>query len=158
MAHRPSRGPSDAVRTVLFVCVENACRSLMAESMFNAIRPAGWIAISAGTFPAGAQNPRTESMLNEIGLRSPGHPPQVLTSEMMEQATLHITMGCLDDASCPARLKELEYRDWGLPDPAPLDDVGFREIRERLRKHVEALARELRGNDDQPSPAPALRR
>ncbi len=134
-------------RLVLFVCVENACRSLMAEAMFNSDAPGGWRAISAGTTPASVPNPRTAPMLKQIGLEMPLHPPQVLTPQMIEESKIHVTMGCLDDAACPARLRELEYRDWGLPDPAKLDDAGFREVREKLRGLVEGLTREIRLND-----------
>src|SRR5215469_3422971 len=54
-------------RTVLFVCVENAARSLMAEAFFNADPPEGWRAISAGTEPAPRPNGRTGPMLREVG-------------------------------------------------------------------------------------------
>ncbi len=136
-----------ADQTVLFVCVENACRSLMAEAMFNRDAPAGWHAVSAGTSPAQAPNPRTAPMLREIGLDLPSHTPQLLTPAMIEGSKIRVTMGCLDDAACPARLKELEYRDWGLPDPAKLDDAGFRQVRDKLRQQVEGLAREIRLNE-----------
>jgi arsenate reductase (thioredoxin) len=134
-------------KIVLFVCVENAGRSLMAEAMFNRDAPAGWRAISAGTSPASAPNPRTGPMLKEIGLEVPDHPPQPLTPAMIEASRIRVTMGCLDDAACPARLKELAYRDWGLPDPARLDDAGFRDVRDKLRQRVEGLAREIRLNE-----------
>jgi arsenate reductase (thioredoxin) len=136
-----------AERIVLFICVENACRSLMAEAMFNRNAPAGWRARSAGTSPADTPNPRTAPMLGEIGLELPDHPPQILTPALIEEAKIRVTMGCLDDAACPARLKELEYRDWGLPDPAQLDDVGFRRIRDMIQERVEGLAREIRLNE-----------
>ncbi len=115
-----------AGKLVVFICIENACRSLMAEAIFNADPPPGWHATSAGTRPAHAANPRTERMLEEIGLRLPPHPPQLLSAATMEEARVRVTMGCLDDESCPARLKSLELRDWSLPDPAALDDEGFR--------------------------------
>ena len=130
-------------REVLFICVGNAGRSLMAESLFNAHRPEGWVAVSAGTQPAGAPNPRTGPMLKEIGLELPPHPPQLLTPEMMERARVRVTMGCLDDESCPARLKTLELRDWALPDPARLDDTGFRDVRDQIAVRIEGLRREL---------------
>ncbi len=130
-------------RIVLFVCIENSCRSLMAESMFNANPPPGWVATSAGTSPATAANPRTAAMLGEIGLGLPPHRPQTLTPGMMDRARVRVTMGCLDDASCPARLKTLELRDWGLPDPARLDDDGFRKVRDRLVRYVRGLRTEL---------------
>jgi arsenate reductase (thioredoxin) len=138
-------------RTALFVCVENACRSLMAEAMFNAIAPDGWHAISAGTAPAGAPNPRTEGMLREIGLSMPEHPPRPLSNEMMDEASARVTMGCLDSASCPARLKSLAVVDWGLPDPSTLDDPAFRAVRDEIRARVEALCRAIRSDDVPPA-------
>ncbi len=131
------------VRRVLFICVENAGRSLIAEAAFNANPPPGWIGISAGTRPASGPHRRTAPMLEEIGLSLPRHPPQTLTPEMMDGAELRVTMGCLDDASCPAHLKGLELRDWSLPDPAGLDDAGFREVRDRIVDRVKRLRTEL---------------
>ena len=132
-----------AEQLVLFICVENSCRSLMAEAMFNADRPDGWRATSAGTRPGRGANPRTGPMLRELGLSLPSHAPQALTTGLMETARIRVTMGCLDDASCPARLKSLELRDWGLPDPGRLDDDGFRGVRDQLAARVAALKREL---------------
>jgi arsenate reductase (thioredoxin) len=136
-------------KIVLFICVGNSGRSLMAEAMFNANPPEGWVAISAGTNPAAAANPRTGPMLFEIGLNLPPHPPQPLTAEMMDRARVRVTMGCLDDASCPARLKSLELRDWNLEDPATLDDEGFRRVRDRLLPLVRGLRTELVLSDRQ---------
>lgn len=132
-------------RTVLFICVENAARSLMAEAMFNARAPTGWRAVSAGTRPAARAHPRTAPMLGELGLSLPSHPPRVLTPGTMESASVRVTMGCLDDASCPARLHTLTTRDWALADPAPLDDAGFRRVRDDLLRRVTELTREISG-------------
>ena len=142
-ARKPEAQPEMAERTVLFVCVENACRSLMAEAMFNRNPAEGWRAVSAGTEPAAAPNPRTDRMLREIGLEMPPHPPQRLTEEMMRDARIVVTLGCLDRASCPARLRAAGARDWELPDPGPLDDPAFREVRRKLQARVEGLRREL---------------
>jgi protein-tyrosine-phosphatase len=130
--------------TVLFVCVANSGRSLMAEAMFNANPPEGWRAVSAGTEPSAEPNPRTGPMLREVGLELPAHPPRLLTNEMMTEAAIRITMGCLDSASCPARLKTLEVTDWALPDPASLDDDGFRKVRDDISERVRKLRLELK--------------
>ncbi|HEV2449057.1 MAG TPA: low molecular weight phosphatase family protein [Thermoplasmata archaeon] len=130
-------------RTVLFVCVGNAGRSLMAEAIFNADPPTGWIAESAGTEPAAHTNPRTEAMLREIGIPMPAHPPQLLTNAMIDRASRRFTMGCLDRQSCPARLKGAPLTDWQLPDPAGLDDTGFRRVRDEIRSRVAVLRSEL---------------
>ncbi len=102
-------------KTVLFVCIENACRSLMAEAMFEANGPEGWKAVSAGTLPAASPNPRTGPMLREIGLVLPKHPPQELSGEMRESAVVRVTMGWLDVAGSPAGLKSLEGEPLGAP-------------------------------------------
>ena len=144
-----------AERTVLFICVENAARSLMAEAIFNAHPASGWRATSAGTAPAKVPNPRVAPMLAELGLTPPAHPPVSLSNEMMDRADVRITMGCLDSASCPARLKGLELTDWSLPDPAKLDDNGFRSVRDSIRERVETLVRELSRKDAVgPKPVP----
>ncbi|MCI4345235.1 MAG: low molecular weight phosphatase family protein [Thermoplasmata archaeon] len=130
-------------RTVLFVCVENAGRSLMAEAIFNAHPAPGWRATSGGTRPATEPHPRTRTLLAEIGLTLPAHAPQLATPEMIEAATVRISMGCLDDASCPANLKALKMSDWELPDPARLDDAGARGVRDEIRSRMQVLRTEL---------------
>jgi arsenate reductase (thioredoxin) len=105
--------------------------------------PAGWRATSAGTTPAVSASVRTQPMLEERGFASPDHTPQLLTNELMGPSRVRITMGCLDDASCPARLQTLELRDWALPDPASLDDAGFRAVRDQIQARVEGPRREL---------------
>jgi arsenate reductase len=130
---------------VLFVCVENACRSLIAEAAFNSDPPPGWRAESAGTRPAAAPNPRTGPMLAEVGLSLPAHPPRALEPGLLASARVRVTMGCLDDSSCPARLRDLPLRDWKLPDPAREDDAGFRKIRDEILVRVRDLTRELGG-------------
>ncbi|HTW56283.1 MAG TPA: low molecular weight phosphatase family protein [Thermoplasmata archaeon] len=132
-----------AERTVLFVCVENAARSLMAEAFFNADPPDGWRARSGGTAPAPSPNARTGPMLRERGLSLPDHPPRAVTPAEIAAADRRITMGCLDSASCPARLRELPVEDWALPDPARLDDVGFRRVRDEIGDRVARLKRDL---------------
>lgn len=139
-------------RTVLFVCVGNAGRSLMAEAIFNADPPAGWRAESAGTEPAGAPDPKTGPLLREIGLDLPPHPPQRLTDAALDRAPLRITMGCLDRPSCPARLRGGGTRDWGLADPHDLDLEGARGIRDEIRRRIAALRTELAARPDPPAP------
>ncbi len=134
-----------SARRVLFVCVENAARSLMAEAFFNRVAPRGWTAESAGTEPARGPNPRTGPMLREVGLEMPAHPPQRLTPESAADADLVFTMGCLDRESCPVYLIPQVTEDWKLADPARLDDEGFRAVRDEIRRRVDDLARRIQG-------------
>jgi arsenate reductase (thioredoxin) len=128
-----------AEKIVLFVCVENVGRSLMAEAFFNADPAPGWRAVSGGTQPGVRASPRTARMLEEIGLSLPSHPPQLATPAMIESSQERITMGCLDEASCPANLKTLRTVDWALPDPGRLDDAGARAVRDEIRERVKRL-------------------
>ncbi len=128
---------------MLFVCTENAARSLMAEAIFNALAPDGWRARSAGTCPATAPNPRTGPLLKELGLRSPAHPPRRLTPAMMARADRVVTMGCIDTSACPAVRFPDRTVDWGLPDPGPLGEEGFRTVRDRICALALALRIEL---------------
>lgn len=125
----------------------------MAEAIFNAMAPEGWRARSAGTRPAGTPNPRTGPLLAEIGLRLPPHPPRRLTPRMLRRADRMVTMGCIDTSACPAvRFPEATV-DWGLADPGPLTDDGFRAVRDRICALVLALRMELR-----PAPRPRTER
>jgi arsenate reductase len=55
------------MKSVLFLCTGNSCRSQMAEAIVNARYP-GWRASSAGTKPAGYVHEMAIEALNEIGI------------------------------------------------------------------------------------------
>jgi arsenate reductase len=122
------------MRTVLFVCVGNAGRSQMAEAFFNQLAGEKARAVSAGTKPAGAVDPRTVEVMREVGVDISAAKPKALTMEMLEQADRVITMGCGVEGVCPASFVETE--DWQLEDPKgkPIEEV--RRIRDEIRARV----------------------
>lgn len=64
-----SKSEKPAGRTILFVCVENAGRSQMAEGFFNyKYAPKGYRAISAGTWPVSQINPLAIHAMKEVGI------------------------------------------------------------------------------------------
>jgi arsenate reductase (thioredoxin) len=63
---RPRKG--DEEKTVLFVCVENAGRSQIAEAFFRKYAPRGYLTASVGTSPAGEINPVAVQAMNEVGI------------------------------------------------------------------------------------------
>lgn len=121
---------------ILFVCVHNAGRSVMAEAF---ARAAGIDAASAGTMPQGSPHPEVVDAMREVGIDVSGHRGVMLTDENVARAERVVTMGCaVDEAACPAiRLRGVE--DWGLPDPKgrPMDEV--RAIRDQVRARVATL-------------------
>ena len=125
---------------VLFVCIHNAGRSQIAEALFNAYAGGRATAISAGTEPVAALNIAVVASMREAGYELTGHSPKLLTEEMIDSADRVITMGCMDDPSCPAVLAE---EDWGIDDPAGAPLPKVRQIRDEIARKVRTLLREL---------------
>jgi arsenate reductase (thioredoxin) len=128
------------VVTVLFICVQNAGRSQMAEAFFNRLSGGRHRGLSAGSRPSDAVNPVVVEALSEVGIDISGNKPKKLTKEMILEADLAVTMGCGEDA-CPVVPNEL--RDWDVEDPhgKPIETV--RRIRDDIRRRVESLVEEL---------------
>ena len=126
---------------ILFVCVENSGRSQMAEAF--ALRE-GLIAASAGTLPAESVNPVVAEAMAEKGFSLSFKKPKMLTTQMINEADLVVTMGCSVEEACPrpalARMQK-KLVDWALEDPKgkPLSEV--RRIRDEIERRVEALAK-----------------
>jgi arsenate reductase (thioredoxin) len=131
------------VKRILFVCVKNAGRSVMAEALFNQMAGGTAEGISAGTDPQDRPHPEVVATLKEIGIDVSGHRGQLLTDDQVQSADRVITMGCaVDEKACPAVLYA-HVEDWGLPDPKGQPPEEVREIREEIRRRVETLLREL---------------
>lgn len=121
---------------VLFVCVQNAGRSQMAEALFTRASRGEHEARSAGSRPAKSVHPEAAAAMRELGVDLGGRTPRALAATDVAWADLVVTMGCGDE--CPY-LPGKRYEDWELPDPAgrPLDDV--RAVRDEIAARVEAL-------------------
>jgi arsenate reductase len=128
------------VSRVVFVCIQNAGRSQMAQALFQDAAGGRHEARSAGSRPAERIHPEVEAAMREVGVDLGGRVPRGLRGADAEWADVVVTMGCGDE--CPY-VPGKRYVDWDLPDPAgrPLDDV--RAIREEIARRVDALAAEL---------------
>ena len=122
---------------VLFVCVENSCRSQMAEGFAKRLAGDRFEVHSAGSRPSGEVDPRAVRMMAEkrvdlAGQRSKGLDdlPDGVRWEYV------VTMGCGD--ACP-HLPAAHRLDWDLQDPKPLDADGFRRVRDEIERRVRAL-------------------
>ena len=125
---------------VLFVCVQNAGRSQMAEALFGAVAAARHEARSAGTSPAEQVHPEVVEVMRELGVDLSERVPNGLEESDAEWADIVVTMGCGD--ACPF-IPGKRYMDWELTDPhgLPLDEV--RRIRDEIAERTRALAAEL---------------
>lgn len=125
------------MKKVIFACVHNAGRSQMAAAFFNHLAdPAAARAVSAGTQPAVRVHPEVVEVMKEIGIDLGGAKPQKLTEALAKDAHLLVTMGCGDE--CPY-VPGLRRDDWPLQDPKGQSADRVREIRDDIRKRVEAL-------------------
>ena len=123
------------MRRVLFVCLENAGRSQMAEAFANHLGKGKMVALSAGVMPADRVNSVVVEVMMEKGIDISGNRPKLLTKNMAEGADLIVTMGCSVEEVCPAPLLG-NVVDWGLEDPKgkPIDEV--RGIRDEIERRV----------------------
>jgi arsenate reductase len=117
----------------LFVCVENAGRSQIAQSLYE---QRGGEARSAGSRPAGELHEAVVEALEEVGIDVSGRTPRALERADVEWADIVVTMGCGD--ACPV-LPGKEYVDWNLPDPAGLCLEEVRELRTVIEQRVASL-------------------
>lgn len=123
------------MRTVLFVCVQNAGRSQMAAAFFNKLAPPDLRAMSAGSRPASQIHGVVVEAMREVGIDLTGRRPVKLDREMQQQADWAVLMGCGD--VCPYVTAKIE--DWDVPDPSarPLEEV--RSIRDQIKARVQEL-------------------
>jgi protein-tyrosine-phosphatase len=129
-------------KTILFVCVENAGRSQMAEGFFRKYAPEGYEPLSAGTKPVSQINPLAIQVMNEIGLDISKQESKDLTEDMMRNSDKIINMGCMDKNFCPT-LFIPKVIDWGIEDPKdkPIDQV--RKIRDETERRIKELATDV---------------
>jgi arsenate reductase (thioredoxin) len=137
-------GKQDQQKTILFVCVENAGRSQMAQAFAEKY---GLEAESAGTVPSSRINPVVVQAMQEKGIDISHNKPKMLTPEMIDHADLVITMGCSVEEVCPKPMlaqMQKKLTDWALPDPKgkPIEEV--RKIRDEIENRVVELAKSRR--------------
>jgi arsenate reductase len=135
-------------KIVLFVCVENAARSQMAEGFFRKYIPRGYTTLSAGTKPSSTINPLAVEVMKEVGIDISNQKSKEIKEDMMRDSAKVVNMGCMDKSFCPT-LFIPHVTDWGIEDPngKPIDKV--REIRDDIDKRVRQLAAELNKNSMQ---------
>src|SRR3989442_6865071 len=125
---------------ILFVCVENAGRSQMAQAFAEKI---GLKASSAGTVPSKHVNPVVVEAMREREIDLSKRSPRMLTSDMINSARLVVTMGCSVEEACPKPMlaaMQKKLVDWHLDDPKGRSIEEVRRIRDEIEKRVREIA------------------
>lgn len=125
-------------KTVLFVCVENAGRSQMAEGFFKKYAPKEFKSESAGTKPVSQINPIVVEAMREVGIDISNQKSKEITEEMMRFSEPIVNMGCMDKSFCPTLFLP-KVIEWNLEDPKGKSIEQVREIRNDIEKRVKEL-------------------
>ncbi|MFY9966952.1 MAG: arsenate reductase ArsC [Nitrososphaeraceae archaeon] len=129
-------------KTILFVCVENAGRSQMAEGFFWKYAPEGYGPLSAGAKPTSQINALAIQVMNEIGIDISKQRSKDLTEDMMRNSDKIINMGCMEKNFCPT-LFIPKVIDWGIEDPKDKPIEKVREIRDEIERRIKELATDV---------------
>ena len=122
----------------LFVCVENSCRSQIAEAFARMLGGDQVETYSAGSSPSGIVNLKAIESMREIGYDLSTHKSKSLEDLPDVEWDFVATMGCGDE--CPL-IRAKRREDWQIPDPKNLPHDGFRKVRDQIEsKVVSALA------------------
>ena len=134
-------------KVILFVCIENAGRSQMAEGFFNQrYAPKGYHAISAGTRPVSQISPLAVQAMNEVGVDISSQKSKIITEDMIRSSAKSVNMGCIERAECPLLFMN-NVIDWGIEDPQGKSIEKVREIRDEIDRRVIEIAQSLQGQD-----------
>ena len=129
-----------SVKKLLFVCVENANRSQMAEAFARILGGESIEAYSAGSRPSGKVNPKAVAAMRECGYDLSVHGSKSLDELPDVVFDFVATMGCGD--ACPM-VRAGQRVDWSIPDPKNLPADEFRVVRDLIRDKVQASLDEL---------------
>jgi arsenate reductase len=132
------------MKTVLFVCVQNSCRSQMAEGFAGKLGAGVIEAHSAGSKPSGRVDPGAIEVMRERGIDISSQSSKGFADLPLRQVDYLVTMGCRD--TCPI-FPTVRQLDWNLDDPAgkPVDE--FRRVRDEIERRVAELVEGIRSGE-----------
>lgn len=133
----------ESKKSVLFVCVQNAGRSQMAEGFFKKYAPKEYEGISAGTMPVSEINPLAVEVMREVDIDISGQKSKEITEDMIRNSSKIVNMGCIDKVSCPTLFLQ-NLLDWNIEDPKYKQIEKVREIRDEIEQRVKALVADIK--------------
>lgn len=135
----------ECAKSILFVCVENAGRSQMAEGFFNKYAQREYEAISAGTRPVSQINPVAIQVMGEVSIDISKQKSKEITDDMIRNSSKIVNMGCIEKESCPTLFLH-DLSDWNIEDPTNKPIEKVREIRDEISVRVKDLVTSLKAS------------
>ena len=126
----------EMMKKVLFVCVENSCRSQMAEAFANIHGKKRVEVYSAGSKASGKINDKAIKAMHDVGYDLNAHQSKSLQDIPDIYYDYAITMGCGDE--CPD-VRAKHRLDWAIPDPKFMEAPEFNEVRDVIEGRVSEL-------------------
>ena len=124
-------------KKILFVCIHNSCRSVMAESIFNAYSKM-WVAESAGVKKAEKIDEMAKKLLEKRGLKVKSK-PELLIEKNLDEYEMIITV-C--DEACVTLPFPKPVEKWNIGDPSGKEmEVYMRVFGEIARKVKDLIER-----------------
>ena len=120
------------IKRVLFVCVENSCRSQLAEAISNHLFSNHLKAFSAGSKPSGKVNPKAIASLKGVGIEHKGKSKSI-DEVKGSDFDFVVGMGCGDE--CP-NIPGSKRIEWNIPDPKEFDSEKFDKIRDLIKEKI----------------------
>jgi arsenate reductase (thioredoxin) len=140
---------TERIYNVLFLCTGNSARSILAESLLNALGKGRFHAFSAGSFPKGQVHPMAVELLNYSNLptenlrskswdefAAPGAPPLDFIFTVCDNAAGEV---------CPIWPGMPMTAHWGIADPAAAEGTdaekayAFRKTFKELETRIKLL-------------------
>ena len=125
---------------IVFICVENARRSQMAEGFANASGQGKLEVYSAGSRPSLEIDPLVIEVMKERGIDLTAKRPKGLNDLPPIEMDYLITMGC--EETCPAVLSK-NILEWDIPDPKGKSIDIVRNVRDMVEGRVRTLLEEI---------------
>jgi protein-tyrosine-phosphatase len=123
-------------KRIVFICVENARRSQMAEGFAEALGREDVEVYSAGSNPSSQIDPSVIEVMKEKGIDLGTKRPKSLDDLPKVEMDYLVTMGC--EETCPAVLAKKTI-EWEIPDPKGKSIEFCREIRDTVEDKVKDL-------------------
>ena len=127
------------MKTVLFICVENSCRSQMAEGFAKNLGRDIIEAHSAGSRPSGKINPEAIKVMQEVGIDISYQKSKGFEELSIKKFNYVVTMGC--EKACPF-VPAKQSIGWQIEDPNGKGLEFFRKVRDDIVEKVKELIKE----------------
>ena len=138
------------MRSILFLCTGNSCRSQMAEGFAKKYFASLWSVESAG-IEAHGLNPKAVEVMAEVGIDISRQKSKRVDELGDFKPDVVVTLCGDANENCPLYPGSVKREHWDLPDPAKAtgsdEEVAavFRSVRDNIERLVSKLVDNLKG-------------